>query len=290
MNTQTSKKSIAKMTLYFGTIIGLILLMLTSLWLNRVIFNTERFTDITVNAFSEPSSREAVGSLVASRVFENKPVLKATLSDRLSGYVSGLLASEAAKTSVNRLAREGQLLFTSPQKDPVILELSTLKPIIASAQELVQKDETQRRLNVGDIPDSITIVDTSELPNFHTAAVYVHIAGPLSLLAVLTLAGYWLYRGGKQNRYKRSQILMLVVIASAILAVIIGPLAEPSFISLGRDAPSQTLLGNLYREFITPFRNQALLLGSLATLTLVLTTAWHELNKRYSLTFKISKK
>lgn len=271
-------------------IAGLIVISLTSLWLNRVIFNTERFTTVTTSVFAQQSSRDSVGSLIANRIFENRPLLRAALSSRLSSYISGLLASDTATASVNRLAREGQLLFTSPRRDPVIIDLSGVKPIIASAQELVQKSEVEQRINVADIPDSVTVIDTKALPNFHRSAVYTHLMGPLSLFGALVLSAAWVNRGGKRNWYKRSRMLMLVVIASAIAALIIGPLAEPSFISLGRDAPSQTLLSNLYKGFITPFRNQALWLGSVTGVILLCTTIYHEFTRRYAVNLSVTKK
>jgi hypothetical protein len=288
--TQPDKKYIAKMFLFFSALIGLILISLTSIWLNRVIFNTERFTAVTTAAFSEPSSRESIGSLVASRVFEDRPLLRATLSERLSGYVASLLGTETAVNAVERLAQETQLLFTSPQRDPVVLDLSSIKPLVASAQELVRSDDSQRRLSVEDIPDSITIIDTTKLPNFHTASMYVHIAGAVALVLAILMGVYWIIRGGKQSIYKRSRIIMLVIIAAAALAVVIGPLAEPAFVSLGRDAPSQSLLRNLYESYTLPFRNQALFLGAMALFLFVAITLWREFKKRYKLIVKVNKK
>lgn len=288
MNYQT--QYLLKMSAFFITIASLIVISLTSVWLNRVIFNTERFTTITTSVFAQQSSRDSVSNLIANKIFENRPLLKATLSGRLSSYISGLLASDTATISVDKLAREGQLLFTSPRREPVVIDLSGVKPIIASAQELIQKNESEQRINIADIPDSITIIDTQALPNFHRAAVLTHLLGPLSLLCALILAGVWLARGGKANRYKRSRMLMVVVFGSALVAIIIGPLAEPSFISLGRDAPSQTLLSNLYKGFITPFRNQAMWLGATSAILLIITTITYELSRRYAINISITKK
>lgn len=278
------------MTLFFGTLMALIIIALTAFWLNRVIFDTDRFTATTVSALSEESSRESIGNLVADRVFENRPLLRATLSEPLSEYVAAFLATERAQTGIERAAREAQLLFTSPRREPVELELTEYKAIIATAQEIVRPDETERRLNVDDIPDSITLVDTSQLPNFHQATIITHTVGPLSLIAALFLAGVWLVRGGRANLYQRSRILLLVVIASAAIAALIGPIVEPTFVSVGRDAPSQTLLANFYTAFTAPFLTLTLWLGTLATLTLVGLTGWRELTKRYSPRIELKKR
>jgi hypothetical protein len=290
MKTQPSGAHLAKMTLFFGTLMVLIITALTAFWLNRVIFDTDRFTSITVSAFSEESSRESVGNLIAERVFENRPLLRANLSEPLSNYIASFLATDTAQSGIERAAREAQLLFTSPRREPVVLELAEYKAIIATAQELVRPDESERRLNVEDIPDSITLIDTNQLPNFHQTAIVTHIVGPLSLIAALALAGAWLIQGKRINLYKRSRILLLVVIASAIVAALIGPIVEPIFISVGSNAPSQTLLANFYTAFITPYLNQALWLGAIAALALVGLTAWRELTKRYSPKLELKKK
>lgn len=283
-------KHIIKMSLFFASISLLLLVSLTALWLNKTIFNTENFTRIATTTFNEESSRESIGDLIAARIFENSPILKVTLSDRLSGSIAGILGSETAQTNIEKLARESHLIITSPERKPFELDLVPLKSFISSAQELVQNEDTQRRINTDDIPDKIMILDTSTLPNIHKISVYLFLAGPLALMVAFGLAGYWLKKGGKQNLYKRFRIILLVMIATAILALIIGPLAEPSFISIGRDAPSQSLLRNIYEGFTQPYRNQALWFGFFATFILLLTTAWYEFNRRYKIIVKVSKK
>lgn len=278
----------AKLTLLFGTIIGLLLISLSSLWLNRVAFDNERFTSIATDALLEQSSRDSIGQLVADRALENRPILNRLLAEPIANVVSSLLATEPAQKSVERAVREGQLLFTSPEQPPVVLDFTGYKSVIATAQQLIP-NEGEQRIDVNDIPDSIVLIDTTKLPNYYEYSVYTHLAGPATFVSAVALAGIWIWRG-KANRYRRTLAILLAVVAAAMIALVIGPIAEPSFISIGRDAASQTLLGNLYQAFITPFRNQALLLGGVALVGLVALIVTHALRNKYQFELKTTKR
>jgi hypothetical protein len=271
----------------FGLVVALLLVALTSLWLQRAIFNTDRFTAITTAAFTEESSRQSIGETVANRVFEGRPALRVAVGDRLSGAISSLLATERAESAIARAAREAQLLVTSPRRDPVVLQLSGLKTAIVRAQELTQVEANNVRIDDSDIPDQIVLIDTSTLPNFYVYAVTVFWLGPVSLLAAVALTVWWVRRGGAQLYVRRSQIMLLVLLVSAGLALLIGPLAEPAFVSIGRDAPSQTLLSNAYRGFIAPFRDQAIVLGVVSALALLSLTAWQRVLRQYQVKVSI---
>lgn len=277
-----------KLTILFSTIIGLLLISLSSLWLNRVVFDTDTFTSTATDALLAQSSRDSIGRLVADRAFAEQPVLGSLLSEPLANYVSSFLGSDAAQSGIERVVREGQLLFTTPQKPPVVLDLLPYKSVIATAQEVIPND-SEERLSVESIPDVVVIIDTDRLPNFYQYSLYTHFAGPASLVAAGFLAGFWIWRG-KARRYQRTRTILVVVIATSVIALIIGPLVEPAFISVGRDAASQTLLSNLYKSFVDPFRVQALWLGAIATFSLGVLIAVYEIKNAYKIEFKITKR
>lgn len=105
--------------------------------------------------------------------------------------------------------------------------------------------------------------------------------GPAALLTAILMLIWWIRYQGSRYYVYRSQIALAIIIATSGLALIIGPLVEPVFISIGRDAASQTFLGNLYRGFITPFQNQALLLASVSALSLAILVLWQQVLSKY---------
>jgi cytochrome bd-type quinol oxidase subunit 1 len=290
MKTPTHTKYIVKISLFFTVVATLLIIALTGFWLQRTFFNTERFTQIASTSIVSESSRQSIGTLVAERVFANRPALESIFSDRLSSFTAGILATDSAQKIIQTAAQEAQLLITSPRRDPVVLNLTSIKTAITGVQSITQTPDAERRINIGDIPDSITLIDTSELPNVHNLAVYVLWLGPISLLIASIAIIWWILRATKKYRLRRVQIVFSVLIATAIIAVVLGPLIEPAFIAIGRDAASQTLLRNLYEAFTLPFTNQALLVGLVGVIGLLSTTLYAHFLSKYSVHLHIQKK
>jgi hypothetical protein len=60
------------------------------------------------------------------------------------------------------------------------------------------------------------------------------------------------------------RIVLLLVIVGCGLALLVGPLTRPVFLTAAQNAPEQTLLRNVFDGFIAPFNAQAKQLGVLA--------------------------
>lgn len=280
-----------KLGLLISTLAILVLVSLTSFWLQSTIFDTDNFTAMTTQAVGKESSRRSIGELVAGRIFEKTPTLRTVFSDRLAEHIAGTLDTDRAKSSIDRLARESQLLVTSPQREPVTIDLTGIKTSIASAQSLTGRTEDNARINVDNIPDEVVLIDTAELPSIHQQAVMVVWAGPLSLMLAIGLAIWWVLRASyRQARLFRIKIVLLSVALGSLFAITLGPLVEPPFIALGRDAPSQTLMRNVYEAFMSPFYRQAILIGMSAVFVTVVMSVWQWLARRYTVSFAIEKK
>lgn len=278
-----------KLSLFFGVIAVLLLIALTSFWAQRTLFDTDNFTATTTRAVSEESSRQAIGELVATRVFEKTPILGSLLSDRLAGHVAGLLGTERAQASVNRLAREAQLVITSPQREPVTIDLTGLKSAIVSVQDITGRTGNDVLIDADSIPDKVMLIDTASLPNIHHLAIVIVWLGPLTLLLALGLMAWWVLCGRKVRMLRLLYILTLVI-SVAVLAIVIGLIAEPSFVALGSDVSSQTLLCNLYEAFMSSFYRQAMVLGSVSAVLLVGLTIWRWFTAKYSVKVAIIKR
>ena len=120
-NLKNNKKRwyYAKITIFFSVISVLLLVSLTAFWLQRTIFNTERFTALTTEALLQESSRQSIGEIASNKILNNQPTLKMVLGDKLTEQVSGLLGTEYASKSLGKVARQAQLVFTSPAREPI---------------------------------------------------------------------------------------------------------------------------------------------------------------------------
>lgn len=282
----------AKRVLFFGTIGALLLVSLTAFWLQRNIFNTEKFTALTTEALLQESSRDSIGNVVTGQILSNQPTLKMILGDKLSGQVSSLLGTELASNSINTVAREAQLIITSPAKKPLVLHLTAIKTALVSIQGVANRvgQSVPGNLSVNSIPDEIVIIDTSNIPNIHKVAVAINWLGPISLILAIVGLAVYIKRGGRENLLKRIQIVCLVFISTALVAMAIGPIAEPSIIAFAKDAPTQTLLGNIFSVFMGPFYKQALWVIGMSFVILVLVFAWEKILSQYKVKVVVTKK
>lgn len=281
---------VAKLTLFFTGVGVLIFIAMTSFWLQRTIFDTRQFTTITTTAFTKESSRQSVAQIITDRIFAEHTALRIVFAQTLSQHIATLLGTDIATQSVTRAAQEAQLLVTSPRKSPVVVDLTAIKTAIVSIQNATGRIDSTQRINVDDIPDSVVILDTEQLPNFYGAAVVVMWLGPLSLAAAVALFGWWVYRGRHGAVIKRLQIVLLATIAVAGIILLVGPLVEPVFVSVGRDATEQTLLRNIYEGFIAPFNHQAIVVAGMSISLLFTLTIVYECARRYALRVSIVKK
>lgn len=277
---------------FFGLIVIFLLISLTAFWLQRTIFNTERFTATTTEALLQESSRQSIGSVVASKILAEQPTLKMFLGDKLAGQVSGLLGTEFAQNSIGRLAREAQLVVTSPVRKPLTFQLSSIKTAIVSVQGLASRagQDVPGSITAQSIPDEVVIIDTSKIPNINKIAIMTGWIGPVAFILALVSLIWWIRRGGKKYRLRRIQIACTVVIITSLVAMAIGPLAEPAIIAVGQDASSQTLLSNVYNAFMKSFYHQAWWIAGMATLILAGVFVWERFLRHYSIKLVVAKK
>jgi hypothetical protein len=98
--------------------------------------------------------------------------------------------------------------------------------------------------------------------------------GVFSIFGVIGVSVWYILRGQGKLRFVRSQQVLALVMLSSIIALLIGPLTRPVFLTAARNAPAQTLLGNVFDGFIAPFNSQAIVVGVIASALLAL-PYWH---------------
>ncbi len=281
-----TNKRLLRYVLFMGVILC-VLVSISAFWVYSVFFNTEKFSTITTAAVTKESSRSAISKKVVEYALEDRPMVQATIGPRIESLVTNALGSDLANGIFRKLVESLQIYVTTPRSDPIIIDLRQVKPLISSAHDLLERNTDGRDIDIQKIPDSIVLLDTNRLPNFYKQSVAVLWLGLLTLVLAIIASGIWVRRGGKKNLTLRLMIISFLVVIACVIAQVSGPLVKPSFLSIARDAPSQTLLANLYDGFMGPFMNSTRLVGALALMAIGILYGIRRLSMRYRLVIKV---
>ncbi|TAK89145.1 hypothetical protein EPO04_03535 [Patescibacteria group bacterium] len=277
-NTQTNSSLTVRMRVLIGTAFGASLLLLianSALWFNNYIFNTTNFTNVTTEALLSDSSRTALATAVVDKALQNRPVAQRAIQEPATKLVAGLLDSNVAETVVERSISRLHTIITS--KDPQSIEINlvpikdTITKVLDLAEQTTGKTVDEDRFNPEDLPDTITLVDATKLPNIYVMGTVLLWLGPISLLAALGLLVYPIYR--QRQNLKALHVVLAVQAGFVgifwITALMIGPLFKPPILAQVSDTNVRTVVENVYNAFITTFNNQSSILLAIALILLV---------------------
>lgn len=249
-----------------GCALGAALLLIvanSTLWTNRYIFNSQNFTTVASTALLSESSRAAIGNEVSDRVFANRPALGNVLSDPLSKQVSAILNTNLAKKGIDRTITKLQTIMTSKNPENVDIDLSGIKAnadkILAVAAAISGQSLDEQTSRVENLPDTITIVDVSKLPNIYDASVTLLWLGPIAFIGALVLLALPLI-WAKRERVASSFVLLIeggAIVVAGILAYLIGPLFKPPVLANINSINMRVVVGNVYDAFIGTFNTQS---------------------------------
>lgn len=276
---------------YFTISICLVMISLTAYWINNVIYDTSNFTRIAETALNKESSRQAIASRASELAFDGNPLLEATLSPKLHELLTGALNSSIAQKIIHNTVEDLQIVLTTSQKSPIVVDMKGIKAVLSKGQEILPEYE-KINIDTAKLPDSIMIIDTTKIPNIYKYGIWASWIGPLSLALVLAMLGYWVKRGTRDNMILRLRIVMQVLLIASLVAMFVGPLVKPTILSVAANAEAQSLLGNLYEGFISPFNQVASRLGVFALSAWVVLFSYSWFIDRYKIkaSLKISKK
>lgn len=268
---QTSTKHLIRNILLSAVFVLAIMIAHTAYWLHHTIYDTKRFTAIASEAIGHESSRQSIGTAIVDRALAERPLVRQTAGPRLSQMIAGLLGTDLATNATRTLIERSHLLVTTPQREPVTFDTTTLKTQIVRLQAAAGTDEESRRIDVSNIPDEVTLVDTTSIPNVHRYGILVLWVGVLGVFAIIGFSAWYILRGYRDVQMVRLRQILGLTMFSSLVALLVGPLTRPVFLTAARDAPAQTLLGNLFDGFISPFNAQAIVVGAVASALLAIT-------------------
>lgn len=254
--TNLTAKPNAMRKLVLASIVAAVLLIVanSAIWVNRTMFDTQKFTQITSTALLSQTSRSALASEIVDNALQNQPAVKAVAAEPATNFIAGLLNTQQAKNALNTVIGKVQIIFTSERPEPVVYDLSGIKGTVSKLLALANKDDAV--VKVDQIPDTITIFKNADkLPSFYKAGVTLTFLAPLALLLALFLL-IWPHTA---KQFVTSKVLLVqgaIISASGLMALLIGPLFKPPVLAQVNDANLRVVVENIYNAFIGTFNRQ----------------------------------
>lgn len=254
---------VKKAAVFYAPVTGLLLLLLaTSVWCNRYLFDTDNFTATATSALTESSTSKALANEITDRLLQDRPLLQRTINDRVVGLVAALLESDLSERVIEKSVSRLQVMLTTQHPQPVEIDLTTIKTILtqvlALGRVLTDRPVEDQKIDPETIPDKITLVDPSTLPNFYSVGLTMMWLAPVFLLAALALTVYPLYRAARTSLVSLKQVLAIfggITLAFGLLALFIGPLIKPPVLSAVVSSNIRIVVDNVIDEFIATFNS-----------------------------------
>lgn len=231
----------------------------SALWVNRTIFNTENFSQITTDSLLSESSRNAMANEVVDQALKDRPVVKNVVQEPATKFISGLLATSQAQAGVERVVSKLHIVLTSEDTENVEIDLTGIKQTASKLIDLANKEDGQAATKVESLPDKITLLDTSQFPKFYKLGTAFMWLAPITLVAGLLILA-WPHIKAKKVKLDVLLSQGLIVLAAYFIGLLFGPLFRPPVLAQFNNANLRTVAENLYNSFIASFNSQIQLL------------------------------
>lgn len=247
----------------------------SAFWVNKQIFNTENFSKTATNSLLSESSRNAVASEIIDQTLSDRPVIKNTVQEPSTKFISGLLATSQARAGVERVTAKIHIVLTSKNQENIEFDLSGIKQTVSKLINLAGREEAGD--NLDKIPSKIVLLDVSKIPDFYKLGTLFMWLAPITFIAGLLILA-WPHIKARKVRMDLLLSQGLLVIAGYLLALLAGPLFRPPVLSQFSNTNLRMVAENFYNSFVASFNEQASTLLALG-LIMILVTAGNSLYK-----------
>lgn len=226
----------------------------SALWVNRYIFDTNNFTQITTESLTSESSRRAMAQAITNRALEDFPAVRNVVNNSAVNVVSGVLGSDQVETVMQKAVSKLQVVLTSNNQESIVIDLSGPKMVLSRIIDAVG-EHRQVKVNPENIPNEIVLLDAAKIPDFYKYGVFFLWLGPIALIgaAVLTAVPYFkLQQNYKFIMLAQGGALLIV----SLLALLVGPLFRPPLLANLTREEGRIVVGNLFDAFMATFNAQ----------------------------------
>lgn len=224
-----------------------LLLLVTSLglWAKNNVFDSARFSEHVVAAVQSEPVRGAIGTIVADRLYQDRPILGRVLAQPTENLVSTLLLNERFGSILDTLAgRLDERLFHG-RTNPVVIDASGFTSGI-EALAATLRPEAELSLPQGD-DAKIVLLESDTIPNFQRSAQVILALTPIAGLAFILLAIIsWLRIASKLVYGKLAGV---VLISSGVVLAALTSTVAAQLSLLAKNANQATILRSIYDEF-----------------------------------------
>lgn len=225
---------------------------LSALWVNRIIFNQENFTNTVTKSLTQESSRDAIATFVVNNALENRPIAKRVLDDRLVSMISGLLGSDSSEKLISKLSTGIHKVVLTSFDEDIKIDLTEIKGTLIQLQNIATDiPQEERRVDPNQIPDEIVFVEKGSMPKFYKyqsvfLALWIICAG------IIAFTGTKIYKS-KDSAKESIRYLSKLTLITSLIGLAVGPLAKPPLINSLKTEEGSIVIGNLYNDFLNPY-------------------------------------
>lgn len=226
-------------------------------WINHQVFNQQNFTNAVLVGIQQESSRRAIATAVVDKTLEDRPLVRQYAGERLIAVTAGLLDSDLSTQALRFLTNDLYAYVTAPNREDVKINLVAIKQPLAQIAELARNPETSEKIDslTQDIPDEVTIVQSSDIPDLSGTVSTMLWLSPVLWLGSIGLFSIYIYRGRKQYA-KRVYIVGGAVMLVAAVGVLTYPFVPPPVMSAIPNIELRPVAENLSQQFLGSFRSQ----------------------------------
>lgn len=237
-------------------VLGLTFFMAQSaFWINHALFNQENFTQTASEVLLSDTSRDAIAQTIVDNTLADRPLVKRVIGDQATSFVSSILGSNLSENAVSGLISRSYAYLTSPNREAIAIDLTSIKQPIAGILSFVENQGRQVQFNADAIPDAIVILEADALPDFSGVVRSMLIFGLVFWL--ITIIGGLVFVFYKRRDWRRRAYQLLAVWAgTSIVALFIGPFIPQIIASFMGVISLRGVVSDMTGAFLSPFGMQ----------------------------------
>lgn len=248
-------KVLSPLLLFLGAL--MLLMAQSAYWTNSTIFNQKKFTEITVNAVSTESSRDAIASTIVNKSLGEYPIINQLVGDRVQSFISGLLGTDLSTKLIESLTSKSYAYITTKDRSDISINLTPIKSTISGLMLFANNQQTSTELSDAQskIPEQIVLVKSDDFPNISGLVNLMLWLHPVFWAACIILFGLYIYIGKKQFA-RRIYTVCATIIAVALIGLMVGPFILPPLTAAVQEISLRPVIENIASGFLSPFNSQ----------------------------------
>lgn len=241
-----------------GLSVFLLIISFIAFFITANVYDSERFAKNTTDAITSEPARDAIATEITEALLEEESaVANFILTEPVEALISGLLDTKIASGIFYEFSYQLNRVLVTNDFEPVTINVGEIASTIDTVVNTLQPDNN---LDLsGNIQnEEITLFDNNDLPPFKTIGQVLLIVGPLSLIAVISIA-IVSYSKLDDRRKLLNYAGITFAITGALLLVFTftsGAVLTVSII----DPERSTIMQEIFNSFISTFRFMMILL------------------------------